>query len=95
MGGARVLGWADRIGSVEPGKQADLAVWRVDTLPHIDVVDPVAGLVLGDRPPLELLLVGGRPVVEHDALVTVDEDALAARSAAASRALLSKAGVTR
>ena len=38
---------------------------------------------------------GGRPVVEHDALVTVDEDALAARSAAASRALLSKAGVTR
>jgi hypothetical protein len=51
--------------------------------------------VLGDRPPLELLLVQGRPVVERDALVAVDEEALAARSAAASRALLSKAGVTR
>ena len=35
-------------------------IWRLDTLPHADVVDPVAALVLGDRPPLELLLVSGR-----------------------------------
>src|SRR6478736_4893054 len=95
IGGARVLGWDDQIGSLEPGKQADVAVWRVDTLPHVDIVDPVAGLVLGDRPPLELLLVGGRPVVDRDVLVSVDEDVLAARSAAASRALLTRAGVTR
>jgi cytosine/adenosine deaminase-related metal-dependent hydrolase len=93
IGGAKVLGWDDQIGSLEPGKQADLAVWRVDTLPHVDIADPVAGLVLGDRPPLELLLVGGRPVVEQDALVTVDEDVVAARSATASRALLDRAGV--
>ena len=95
IGGARVLGWDDQIGSLEPGKQADVAVWRLDTLPHVDIVDPVAGLVLGDRPPLELLLVGGRPVVDRDVLVNVDEDVLAARSAAASRALLTRAGVTR
>ena len=95
IGGARVLGWDDQIGSLEPGKQADVAVWRVDTLPHVDVVDPVAGLVLGDRPPLELLLVGGRPVVDRGVLVNVDEDALAARSAAASAALLTRAGVSR
>jgi 8-oxoguanine deaminase len=67
----------------------------VDTLPHVDVVDPVAALVLGDRPPLELLLVGGRPVVEKGTLVRVDADALAARSAAASTALLQRAGVVR
>ena len=95
IGGARVLGWDDQIGSLEPGKQADVAVWRLDTLPHVDIVDPVAGLVLGDRPPLELLLVGGRPVVDRGVLVNVDEDALAHRSAAASRALLTRAGVTR
>jgi cytosine/adenosine deaminase-related metal-dependent hydrolase len=93
IGGARVLGWDDQIGSLEVGKQADLAVWRVDTLPHVDVVDPVAGLVLGDRPPLELLLVAGRPVVERDHLVSVDEHSLAARSLDASRALLARAGV--
>jgi cytosine/adenosine deaminase-related metal-dependent hydrolase len=95
IGGARVLGWDDQIGSLEAGKQADVAVWRLDTLPHADIVDPVAGLVLGDRPPLELLLVGGRPVVDRDVLVNVDEDVLAARSAAASSALLTRTGVTR
>ena len=57
IGGARVLGWDDRIGSLEVGKEADVALWRLDTLPHADVVDPVAALVLGTRPPLELLLV--------------------------------------
>ncbi len=91
MGGARVLGWHDQIGSLEVGKQADLALWRVDTLPHVDIVDPVAALVLADRPPLELLLVGGLPVVERDRLVTVEEEAIARRSATASRQLLDRA----
>ncbi len=77
MGGARVLGRADEIGSLEVGKLADLAVWRLDTLAHIDIADPVAALVLGAPPPLELLMVNGRTVVENDRPVTIDEDALA------------------
>lgn len=85
IGGARALGRAAEIGSLEPGKLADIALWRIDTLPHAGIADPVAALVLGSRPPLELLLVNGEPVVEHDHLVTVDEQhaAAAARSAAA------------
>jgi cytosine/adenosine deaminase-related metal-dependent hydrolase len=94
MGGARVLGRQDEIGSLEPGKLADLAVWRLDGLGHVDVVDPVAALVLGAPPPLDLLLVGGRVVVEHNRVVTVDETDLAADVAAASRTLLSRTGVT-
>ena len=74
MGGARVVGRADEIGSIEVGKLADLALWRMDTMAHFDIEDPVAGLVLGSPPPLELLLVGGRPVVERDHLTAVDED---------------------
>jgi cytosine/adenosine deaminase-related metal-dependent hydrolase len=93
MGGARVLGRQAEIGSLEPGKLADLAVWRLDGLGHIDVVDPVAALVLGAPPPLELLLVNGRPVVEHDRVVTVDETDVAADVAAASKTLLSRTGV--
>ncbi len=90
IGGARVLGWDDRIGSLELGKEADLAVWRLDTLPHADVVDPVAALVLGTRPPLELLLVSGAPVVERDRLVTADEQALAADAVRHQRRLFSR-----
>jgi cytosine/adenosine deaminase-related metal-dependent hydrolase len=92
MGGARVLGRSDEIGSLEVGKLADIAVWRLDTLAHIDIVDPVAALVLGAPPPLELLLVGGMPVVEKNRLTTVDTDSYATQVRRASRDLLRRAG---
>ncbi|MDQ4085162.1 MAG: 8-oxoguanine deaminase [Actinomycetota bacterium] len=91
-GGASVLGRAEEIGSIEPGKLGDLALWRLDTLAHADIADPVAALVLGSPPPLELLLVHGRPLVERDEVVTVDADGLAREVTAAHRRLLAKAG---
>lgn len=90
LGGARVLGWDDQIGSLEVGKQADVAVWRLDRLGHAGIVDPVAALVLGSQPPLELLLVGGRSVVERDRLVTADEQSLAAQAVSAGERLLAR-----
>ena len=90
LGGARVLGRSDHLGSVEVGKLADLALWRVDTLAHAGITDPVAALVLGSQPPLELLLVDGRPVVEADRLLNVDEDAVAGRQAAVHTTLMGK-----
>ena len=91
IGGASVLGRAGEIGSIEPGKLADLALWRIDGLGHADVADPVAALVLGAPPPLELLLVDGRPVVERDRVVTVDTTAVARECAAVHETLLEKA----
>ncbi|HEY4994141.1 MAG TPA: 8-oxoguanine deaminase [Nakamurella sp.] len=92
LSGARVLGRADEIGSLEVGKLADLAVWRLDTLAHIDIADPVAALVLGAPPPLELLMVNGTSIVEHDRPVTIDEDTLARDVRTASRTLSKRAG---
>ena len=92
IGGAQVLGRADEIGSVEVGKLADLALWRVDGLAHAGCEDPVAALVLGSRPPLALLLVGGRTVVADDVLQTTDQVALARRAARATRRLLERIG---
>jgi cytosine/adenosine deaminase-related metal-dependent hydrolase len=91
MGGARVLGRQGEIGSLEPGKLADLALWRLDTMAHADIVDPVAALVLGAPPPLELLLVDGAEVVRQDRLVGVDEDELATSARQASTELLRRA----
>jgi cytosine/adenosine deaminase-related metal-dependent hydrolase len=82
-----VLGREAEIGSLEPGKLADIALWRLDTLPHAGIADPVAALVLGPPPPLELLLVNGRTVVERDRVVTVDEARVAEAARRATQAL--------
>ncbi len=92
VGGARCLGRADELGSLEVGKLADVALWRVDALPHAGIVDPVAALVLGSRPPLRMLLVDGETVVEDDVLLTADEPALAADAARGARRLRDRAG---
>ena len=86
-GGARCLGRENEIGSLEVGKQADLAVWRLDTIAHAGIADPVAALVFGVLPPLKLLLVGGKPIVEDDEIHTVDEPAAGAALREASRRL--------
>ena len=84
------LGRQDEIGSLEVGKLADVALWRLDSLGHIDIADPVAALVLGGPPPLKLLLVNGEPVVEDDQLVGVDVELLAQDVHIASQTLLSR-----
>ncbi|RCW42927.1 cytosine/adenosine deaminase-related metal-dependent hydrolase [Halopolyspora algeriensis] len=72
-GGARCLGREAELGSLEPGKLADIAVWRLDGLGHAGIDDPVAALVLGPLPRLERLLCGGEPVVDDGRLVPVSE----------------------
>jgi cytosine/adenosine deaminase-related metal-dependent hydrolase len=91
-GGARCLGRAEEIGSLEVGKLADIAVWRLDGLGHAGIDDPVAALVLGPPAPVELLLVGGRPIVEHGELRTVDERELVRRTGRAHRRVLRRVG---
>jgi cytosine/adenosine deaminase-related metal-dependent hydrolase len=76
-GGAQVLGRAAEIGSLEPGKLADLVLWKLDTLAHASIADPVTALVFGAAAPVTVSLVGGRPVAENGRLLHVDEDAIA------------------
>jgi cytosine/adenosine deaminase-related metal-dependent hydrolase len=90
IGGARVLGRQDEIGSLEAGKLADIALWDLTTLGHAGIADPVGALVFGPPAPVRLLLVGGRPIVENARLLTADEDALARSCRTAARTLVSR-----
>jgi cytosine/adenosine deaminase-related metal-dependent hydrolase len=83
-GGAAVLG-RDDIGSIEPGKQADLAIWRTDVLELAGAVDPVAGLVLSAPHRVDRLVVGGEDVVRGGALVKADESTIARDQRAQAR----------
>ncbi|HSC03182.1 MAG TPA: 8-oxoguanine deaminase [Solirubrobacteraceae bacterium] len=89
--GARCLGRDDELGSLEVGKLADVALWRVDGLDGAGIEDPVAALVFGATQAVELLLVGGRPIVEEAELRTVDEAQVAAEIARESRRLAARA----
>jgi cytosine/adenosine deaminase-related metal-dependent hydrolase len=75
-GGAAVLGRAD-IGSIEPGKCADLAVWPTDVLELGGAEDAVAGIVLSAPHRVDRLVVGGEDVVRGGALVKADESEIA------------------
>jgi len=75
-GGAEVLRRAD-LGSLEPGKRADVAVWRADGLELGGAEDPVAGLVFSGSHRVDTLLVAGAPVVRGGALVNAEEQEIA------------------
>jgi len=89
--GARCLGREDELGSLEIGKLADIALWRVDGLDGAGIEDPVAALVFGATQAVELLLVGGRPIVAGGELQTVDEAVVANEIARESRRLADRA----
>ncbi|WP_066936009.1 8-oxoguanine deaminase [Microtetraspora fusca] len=86
LGGARCLGREAEIGTLEPGKLADVALWRLDGfLAAID--DPVVALAYGGSPPPARLLVGGRTLVEDGELRTVSAAEAARAGVAAHRRL--------
>ena len=60
LGGARVLGLDAEVGSIVPGKHADLAIIDLADSPHDPVEDPVVAVIQGGSPQrVAATLVGG------------------------------------
>jgi cytosine/adenosine deaminase-related metal-dependent hydrolase len=76
--GARCLG-RDDIGSLEPGKRADLAMFDLRTLGYSGAGDPVSALLLCAPARVDTLVVEGRIVVESGELRTLALDPIVAR----------------
>jgi 5-methylthioadenosine/S-adenosylhomocysteine deaminase len=95
IAGAAAIGMQDRIGSLEPGKQADLVVHRAEGWGWSPRGDLGLQLVWGtDGRSVRDVLVAGRPVVRDGRCVTVDAEALWQDAAAAQASLLERAGIT-
>ncbi len=63
--GADALGLGDRIGSIEPGKQADLMAVDLSALQYLPVYDPVATLIhAAGREAVTDVWIAGERVVE-------------------------------
>jgi cytosine/adenosine deaminase-related metal-dependent hydrolase len=83
-GGAQVLG-RDDIGSLEPGRRADVAVWRTDGLELAGADDLVAGWVFSLPHRVDRLYVGGEEIVRDGHLVSADEEEIARAHRAQAR----------
>src|SRR3989442_11748267 len=75
-GGAEVLR-RDDVGSLEPGKRADFAVWRTDGLEFGGAEDLVANLVFSGPHRVDRLVVGGVDVVRRGFPVPAGEQEIA------------------
>jgi len=66
------LGRASELGSIEPGKRADIAIWDVSGLEAAGAWDPVAALLLCGPLQVRDLLVEGNRVVSNGELTGVE-----------------------
>ena len=87
LGGAQVLGRSD-LGSLEPGKRADLAIWDVSGVEAAGSWDPVAALVLCGPMRVRDLYVEGRAVVQSGQIATFDLGRAIERQNRLARALM-------
>src|SRR5437870_6061883 len=85
-GGAECLG-RDDCGSLETGKCADVACFRIDDLAHTGMADPLAGLALAPPSRAQTVVVNGRVVVREGRLLTGDEVQIAREIGATSARL--------
>lgn len=94
--GARALGMADEIGSIEPGKQADLVEFDLDK-PHIAPFgDPYGQIVYAaERADIHRVWVDGEVVVERGVPAWCDAAAVVANARQQAGRLWQRAGLTR
>ena len=82
LNAARALGLDDRVGSLTPGKRADLVAVNLDAPELAPCYDPLSHLVYAaGREHVSHVWVDGAPLVEDGALTRLDARELAARAA--------------
>ena len=95
LGGARALGMEEEIGSLEPGKRADIVL--VDIMkPHImPIHNPVSALVYSAMgTDVHTVIVDGKIIVEGGKILTLNEQEVVERSQKAADELVQRSGTS-
>jgi 5-methylthioadenosine/S-adenosylhomocysteine deaminase len=81
LNGARALGLDEQIGSLEPGKAADLVVFNLSGLAQQPIYDPVSQLIYtSNRDCVEDVWVGGKHLLDSGRLTRLDEQRIIANA---------------
>ena len=92
--GARCLGREREIGSLEPGKRADLVLYDLDVPEWRPLLDPVNSLVYAATgASVRTVLIDGRVVLDEGRITTIDETDVYRRIETLSREQIARAGV--
>ncbi|HEY4609314.1 MAG TPA: amidohydrolase family protein, partial [Ilumatobacteraceae bacterium] len=95
IAGAEAIGMADRIGSLEVGKQADIVIHDTSGPSWTPRGDVAMQLVWGtDGRSVRDVFVAGRPLVRDGRCMTVDVDELRIEAQRRQSSLLDRAGIT-
>ena len=79
--GARAIGMADKIGSLDAGKLADLIVVRMDQPHQTPLYNVVSQLVYATKASdVETVIINGQIVMENRKVLTIDESAVMAKA---------------
>lgn len=96
IGGAHAVGMGDRIGSIEVGKKADLAVlnlFNFHTFPSYDA-DPISRIVYSaTRADVETTIIDGEPVMLGGVVRTLDKEEVLRQADRSIRRLLKAANL--
>lgn len=94
INGARVLGLEDRIGSIEPGKRADLVVWDTEEPTWRPLLNVTHNLVHAtDGRSVRLVLVDGRVIYRDGQFPSLDTRQLYAEADRLARETIAQAGL--
>ena len=91
---ARALGWGERIGSLAPGKRADLLILKPDSPTPVTPASVLGWFVMTFRGwDVETVLVDGQVVVEEGVMTTVNEEEVHQACQEEARKLWRKNGI--
>lgn len=88
INGAKALGLADEIGSIEIGKRADLVLMNLNSLNAVPSFDPVSTIVYAaETSNVETVIIDGKIVMRERKLLTINEGEVISEALAHSRQL--------
>ena len=91
--GARANGLDSKVGTLTPGKQADLIMLRTDRMNVTPLNDPVTAVVTGmDTSNVDTVLIAGRVMKRSGKLLHVDWDAVRSRALESRDYVIAKSG---
>jgi cytosine/adenosine deaminase-related metal-dependent hydrolase len=95
VGGAKAAGLQGMIGSLEPGKRADIVIRATDSAEMMPTIDPAHQLVtVGHGPTADVVLVNGRIVLRGGRAALVDQSRIFAAAQKSVRQIIGRLGLS-